>query len=498
MSDAAPRSLTQRIAGQGAVLFAGFGLAQALSFARNAILAHWLSMGDFGVAAAILLLLQTIETLSDIGADRLIVQAADGDEERFVANAHLVLLARGVLTFLVILLAAEPMARFFGASGAAWAFAAAGVAPLIKGLLHLDARRAQRRLDNRPQMLIEAVPQAIALASIPLVLSIDPGYGAVVWIAMLQATAAVATSHAIAERRYRLALDRTYLRRMLAFGWPIWASAFPLVAVYQGDRMAVGHLAGLEALAGFTAAFMVTMVPGLMAAKVANALMLPLLSREVSRHREFSRRFALMLEFTVLAAAIYLIVFVILGDELLALAFGAKYAGLGTVVSLLALMWAMRMVQATMGVALMAHAITRPFLIAGIVRSSGVVFAIAALLGGHGLTGAAAAGAFAELLSLVYVAWRLDRLRGEAGEACNLGRRALVTASSLILFGVTALTAARYGSDLALSAKAALAVLLAVGCAGCGVAMLPSLRGLLRNGHAVAAADATHPAANPG
>ena len=85
-----------RVARQGALLFSGFALAQAMSFARNAIVAHWLSKGDFGIAAAILLLLQLLETLSDLGADRLIVQARDGEEPRLIATAHATLVLRGV------------------------------------------------------------------------------------------------------------------------------------------------------------------------------------------------------------------------------------------------------------------------------------------------------------------------------------------------------------------------------------------------------------------
>lgn len=77
MQETQGQSLTSRIARQGTLLFGGFAAAQVFSFARNAIVAHWLSKGDFGIATAILLLLQLLDTLSDLGADRLIVQARD-------------------------------------------------------------------------------------------------------------------------------------------------------------------------------------------------------------------------------------------------------------------------------------------------------------------------------------------------------------------------------------------------------------------------------------
>ena len=457
MSERATSSIASRVAGQGALLFAGFASAQALSFARNAILAHWLSKGDFGIAAAIVMMLQMIEVLSDVGTDRLIVQAADGDEARFTATAHLTLAVRGIATFALIAIAAVPMARFFAVPDAAWAFAAAGFAPLVKGFLHLDARRAQRRLDNRPQMLIEVVPQAVALAlTVPMVLA-SGGYAAGGWLALAQALVAVAVSHTLAERPYRLAADRSYLARIATFGWPIWASAFPLVAVYQGDRIVIGHLAGMEQLAAYTTAFMATMVPGLVAAKVANALMLPLLASVAADREQFAARFLLMLELTVFAAAAFLATFAIAGGGLIAFAFGSSYADLGALVTWLAVMWSMRIVQATLGMALMANGITRPFLVGGTIRALGVIFAFTALSLGHGLEGAAAAGAFAELLSLCYFLLAVQLLHRGPNAHVRLGATALQRTVLL----APAIVAALLVKSYALSPTAGLAVELA-------------------------------------
>ena len=61
-------SLSGRLAGQGALLFAGFAGAQVCSFLRNALLGHWLAKGDFGIAATLTLTLTLIEILSDLGA----------------------------------------------------------------------------------------------------------------------------------------------------------------------------------------------------------------------------------------------------------------------------------------------------------------------------------------------------------------------------------------------------------------------------------------------
>ena len=424
-TDGQPRGLASRILGQSGLLFSGFALAQALSFGRNAVLGHWLSKGDFGIAATITLTLQMIEILSDLGAERLIVQAADGEDRRLIANLHATLVLRGLLTAAVLLLAAGPAARFFHVAQAWPAFAAMALVPLVKGFLNLDTRRRQRHFDNRAYIVVEVAPQLAAAVAMVPVLVLEPSYHAVVWLALVQAIGMVAVSHMLAERRFEMGFDRALLARIVAFGWPIWLSAFPLVAVYQGDRALVGRMLGIDMLAGYSAAFMLTMVPGLLAAKVGNAILLPLLAQARDSTIEFARRFRLMVEITVLAAALYAAAFIVCGEALLPLAFGPSYRGLGGVSAWLAVTWAVRMVQAVPGMALLAHATTRPFFGAGLVRAAGLLGAFGAISAGAGIEGVAAAGLAAELGSLLYMCRQLDRVAGGLGTVC-LGRASVL------------------------------------------------------------------------
>lgn len=435
-------TLTRRLLGQGGLLLAGHATAQGLSFLRNALIGHALSKGDFGIAATITLFLQLMETLSDLGTDRLIVQARDGDDDRLVATAHTTIAVRGLVTAALVFLAAHPVAGFFAIPHVAWALQLAALAPLVKGFQHLDYRRAQRRLDNRPQLLVEAGPQAAALAvTIPL-LAIDGGYAVAVWLSLIQAVASATLSHTLAERPYRLAADPALLRRFVAFGWPIWLSAFPLIAVFQGDRIIVGRLLGMEELAAFSAAFMVTMVPGLIGAKIGHALMLPVLAEARDDGDAFARRFTRLADATALAAVVYTLLFVAAGGIIVELAFGSSYAGLGAVVGWLAMMWGLRMLQAVPGMALMALGSTRPFLNAGLIRAAALVLSLYAATSGLGLAAIAAAGVVGEVLSLVYVAWRLDRER--PGLMMPFLLRALALAPAALV-GLAVMTGGRLG-----------------------------------------------------
>ncbi len=127
------------------MLSLGFATGQLCSFLRNAMIGYALSKGDFGIAATITLVLQMLETLSDLGADRLLVQATDGDDPGLMAAAHATLVLRGLLTAVLIYLSAGIVVSFFDIPKARTAFEAAALVPLIKAFMHLDSRLQQRR-----------------------------------------------------------------------------------------------------------------------------------------------------------------------------------------------------------------------------------------------------------------------------------------------------------------------------------------------------------------
>ena len=465
------RLLVGRVASQGALLFTGFALAQACSFARNAALGYCLSRGDFGIAAALAVTLQLIETMSDIGADRLLVQAEDGDAPVMLAAAHAIALCRGAITAILLLLLAGPTAGFFRVDQHAGLFAALALVPLIKGFANLEQRCRQRHLDNRSHLAIEVGSQAVSLAFLPFLLWISATPSIVVWLALVQATVAVKLSHALATTSWRPSFAWQQVRRFLVFGWPIWLSAFPLMIIYQADRFLVGRTYGMEALAAYSAAFMVTMVPGLVAAKVGHALMLPLLSEMRANRQAFADRYRIMCETTVLFASVYLALFVIAGGKALALAFGPSYVGLDTVVAMLAVMWTLRMIQAPPGMALMAAGDNRPLLWAGLIRAASLPLAVAAALLGRGVEGIAAAGIVGELASLGYVAFALRGVDRDL-TAVTLGRALMV-----LPMGAAALLVAHAMPAGGMSLQAALlCAVVALGATLAGVLIQPMLR----------------------
>lgn len=421
-SEQAGGGLHRKLLSQGSLIFSGFAAAQGLSFLRNSMIGHALSRDDFGIAATITLTIQLLETLSDLGSDRQIVQDRDGNTPAFLANAHGVLVARGLLLATLVFVFAPALVSYFAIPQALTTLQLAALVPLIKGGLHLDFRRAQRHLDNRPQVMIELLPQLAAVALTIPVLAYVNSYAVAAYLAIAQAIAMVLISHAIARSPYRIAFDWPLWRKQLTFGIPILVSALPLAAVYHGDRIVIGRVFDMSAVGAYSAALMLTMVPALLVSRVANALMLPVFSAKVRDGVSMRQAFCGMTEVIVVLASCFAVLFGIAGGEILVVAFGDAYSGLGTLVAAFSAMWAIRMTQAVPGMALMAHGQTRPFAVAACIRALALPFVALAAMAHQDLATLAAIGAVFEVATLIYIALRLDQT--ERGLAIDFVKRA--------------------------------------------------------------------------
>jgi O-antigen/teichoic acid export membrane protein len=424
-------TIAHRVAGQGALLIAGFGGAQVLAFARNALLAWSLSRGAFGTAAAILLLLQMLEVMSDVGTERFLLQARDAERREVLAAAHTSLVLRGLVAAGLLLVLAEPAARLLAIGEASGTIMMVALVPVIKGFAHLDTRLAQRRLDNRASVAVELVPQAAALLLVLPVLHFDASYRAVAWLAIAQAVVSTLLTHALAGRSYRLGLHRRALLRLVSFGWPVWISSLTLIAVMQGDRMIVAAVQGVEALAAYTVVFLMTMVPGSVAGRLGHALLLPVLAASRGDDEAFRYWYRLTVHIATLLGAAQLTVLAIAGGALTGLVFGAAYADAGPLALAVGAMWALRMAQVAPTIALTARGETRPIMMASMVRAAALPLALVVALQGGGVVDIALAGVLGEVAALLTVANFID------GERLRLGR--IAVAGALLLAPATAL-----------------------------------------------------------
>ena len=389
------------------------------SLARNIIIARLLAPDDFGVATTFAMTMTLIEMASDIGLNKLIVQAKEGEDPAFQASLQGIQAARGFLGAAVLFAFAWPYAWLLGAPDAVWAFQILALAPIIIGLRHLDMYREQRRMAFRSLAIATVAAPAISTLAIAPLLFVDEGYGLMLWALLLHQLIILAVSHGLAERGYRLRWDNAVFWRALRFGAPLLGNSVLLYAIFYGDRFIVSNQLGLTALGWFAAAATLTLPPSIIAINFLQNYFLPLLSARRDDDRAFSETAALTVQSALFAGVGCAVGFALLGALAIEILFTEAYAPAAGIIVLLGVMQGFRIAKTGPFTCALALGETKTPMIANAARAMALPAAFFAIY--HG-------GSVEDLLILAAIgetaayAIGLYRLRGRVA----FGHRRLV------------------------------------------------------------------------
>lgn len=309
------------------LILSGNATTSILLLVRNLLVARLIPVEDYGIAATFAVVMAMVEMASAFGLQQQIVQSKDGDAPRFQAALQAFQVLRGVVAGIVLFLIAGPIARFLGIPEVIWAYQLLALVPVIKAFEHFDIHRLNRQMRFWPMTLTGGVP---ALLSLLMVWPLATWFGD--WRVLLYAILAqigitVITSHLLADRPYWLVFDRAIMGGSLRFGWPILANSVLLFLVFQGDKLIVGRVLGMEALAIFAMGMTLTLTPTLVIAKTAQNFFLPQLSMPAYEGR-FSEMAGRTLQTVTCAALIFLTVFFLFGGPIVYRILGEDFAEL--------------------------------------------------------------------------------------------------------------------------------------------------------------------------
>lgn len=250
-------------------------LAEAGALARSAILARMIGGDELGRAIVLTLVLRLAEMVSDVGIERLLMQRPGAMPAGLLAALHGASLLRGGATAVLLGLLALPMALAFEGGAAATTYAALALSPLMRGLLHLDYRLAERDLRLMPMAVVEGGAVLAMLAALPLALMIWADHRAMLLVLLAQALAQVILSHLVARSPYALAFDRAVLAEVLGFGAPLVVNAGLMFLTFQADRLIVAGWYGWSEVAIYGVALQLAMLPAQITGRAAGSLLAP-------------------------------------------------------------------------------------------------------------------------------------------------------------------------------------------------------------------------------
>lgn len=354
------------------LILSGNAAASILLLARNLIVARMIPVADYGVAATFAMAMAVVEMASALGLQQQIVQSKSGDDPRFQAALQGFQVLRGVISGIILFALAGPLARFLGIPEVVWAYQVLALVPVFNALVHFDIHRLNRHMRFFPMVVTSTVPAFLALGLVwPLAIWFGD-WQVMLWSILAQAAIGAVTSHLVAEQPYRLAWDSKITAGCLQFGWPLLINAALLFLVFQGDKIIVGRILGMEPLAIFSMGVTLTLAPTLVLAKSAQNLLLPKLSRIPHQIDEDRTTFDHMARVTVQAAllngAIVILAVSLFGDGLIHLLLGEKYADLVPLFTAFAMVYGIRVFKAGPAVIALSRGYTGNSMVANLPR----------------------------------------------------------------------------------------------------------------------------------
>jgi O-antigen/teichoic acid export membrane protein len=296
-------------------------------FGRTIILSRCLAPTEFGIAAALTVLMGICELSTDLALDRFLILRSGGDDRAVLAAAHRLSVARGVILAVIVLVVAPWAAAFLGAPDNAWSFRAVAGVILLRSCANLEMKQVQRDFRYGPDaMAYIAAHTAVILAVYPAARLLGD-HRAMLVVMFVESAVYVAISHAVARDRYSLrSSGPVVMRAALAYGLPLSINGIGLAVMSQLDRALVSHWFGIEKLAFYTVILNLAIIPISAISRAIGQLGMSFLARRSVDPVEAIRLHSALAWIYAAAAALYAFSLAASLDVLAPLIFGAAYA----------------------------------------------------------------------------------------------------------------------------------------------------------------------------
>jgi O-antigen/teichoic acid export membrane protein len=231
-----------------------------LGLLRTVVLARLLMPEDFGVVGIAALVIATLETFSQPGLATALVQKKESIQDS-LDTAWTTSVVRSILIFVLLLLIAPWVARFFNSSQARLVIQFLAVSVIIAGCRNIGIIYFQKELNFKNQYLYDV---SVTLGNIAVAIPAAVLLGNV-WALVLGAIAGSITrffmSYVLQAYRPRLRFDKEKFGQLFAYGkWVLGSSVLVFLAT-QGDDIFLGKMFGAAALGFYQMAYMISNLP---------------------------------------------------------------------------------------------------------------------------------------------------------------------------------------------------------------------------------------------
>lgn len=340
-------SETQSLGGRARIgtfwLVAGFGLGQILRLGANVILAAILFEEVFALMAIVTAVMAGLAMFSDIGLRTNVVQHARGDEPDFLNTAWTLQVIRGVCLFVVALLLAWPLSRFYSANDPSAAellylIPMVALTSLIGGFHSAKLMTAARHLKIKEMTKIEFI---VGLFNVALMLMLAWYMRSVYALAIASMVSsclhAFLTYQMLEGPPSRFRWDPSAVRAIISFGKWIFLSTVLAFLAVQLDRLALARLFSLSEVGVYSIAASLAVIAPTLAGNLQLSVLFPWYSRKLAEGMPVQVAFA-RARMAMMTLSTFMCTLMFAGAaSFFQLAYDDRYAQGGVLLSILAL-----------------------------------------------------------------------------------------------------------------------------------------------------------------
>jgi O-antigen/teichoic acid export membrane protein len=263
-----------------------YGIQVALRLVTSIILARLLAPELFGIMVIVTSLKVGIELISDVGIAQNVIYHKDANDPKFYNTAWTLQVIRSVGLWLIAVIAAVPISRFYQSPILAFVVPLVVFNSVLFGLSSVSVPLMQKRLQVKRLNLFEIAFALFSLITSVIFVYISRTIWALVFGGLFQSAVFLVASHfLLLDVKHRFFLSRQYTKEILHFGKWIFVSSIVYFLSTNFDRLYLAKVIGLELLGIYGIARSISEMLSVMFLRFGNYVLFPL----ISSHHEMSR-----------------------------------------------------------------------------------------------------------------------------------------------------------------------------------------------------------------
>ncbi len=263
----------------GTFVLVGYGFSQFIRLLSNIVLTRLLVPEYFGIMALSQLAFQGLFLFSDIGISQSLIRSPKSTDENFVNTAWTLQVIRGLVLFVIMILIAYPMAKFYNEDMLIYVIPVLGINSILMGFQSTSLVILNKELKLGKLTYMDLMIQCLNTALIIILAYIYKNVWALVIGGLISSLIKTIWSHLLKSQiKNKFQLEKGSIKELLSFGkWILLSTAMMFLAT-QSDRLIFGKLFTISFFGVYNIAIIFAELPKQVISKISGSVLYPLIS----------------------------------------------------------------------------------------------------------------------------------------------------------------------------------------------------------------------------